>query len=68
MKFVEFMTSTWGRLLRVVAGLVLVYVGYMVPGAWGIVLMVVGAIVFLAGVLNYCLFAPFFGAPFWTKR
>jgi hypothetical protein len=30
---------------------------------WGIVLAAVGVVVFLAGLLNFCLFAPIFGAP-----
>ena len=68
MGFVKFMSSMAGRLLRVVAGIALILVGlYVVTGTGGIILAVVGAVVLLAGLLNFCLAAPLFKAPFWGK-
>jgi len=64
MGFVKFMASTAGRILRVVAGLALVYVGYFViKGVGGDVLAVVGLAPIAAGVFDFCLLAPLFGAP-----
>lgn len=67
MGFAKFMSSIWGRLLRVVAGLGLMYWAYMLTGFWVYVLVVVGAVVLLAGALNFCIFAPLFGGPFRGK-
>jgi hypothetical protein len=67
--FVVFMSNTSGRMLRVVAGVILALLGLFVAPA-GIprdVLIGLGVIVFLAGALNVCLFAPLFGAPFMGK-
>ncbi len=64
MGFAKFMASAAGRGLRIVAGIALVIAGFVwVTGVWGIVLAAVGVVVFLAGLLNFCLFAPIFGAP-----
>jgi len=64
MGFVKFMASTAGRILRVVAGLVLIYVGYFViKGVGGDILAVVGLAPIAAGVFDFCLLAPLFGAP-----
>ncbi len=37
---------------------------HLAAGAWTVVLIAVGAVVFLAGALNLCIFAPLFGGPF----
>ena len=64
MAFVNFMASTAGRLVRIVAGLVLIVVGlFEVGGTGGIILSVIGVVPLLAGVLDFCIFAPLFGAP-----
>ena len=64
MGFAKFMASTAGRILRVVAGLVLIYVGYFViKGVGGDILAVVGLAPIAAGVFDFCLLAPLFGAP-----
>jgi hypothetical protein len=67
--FVVFMSGTAGRAVRIVAGIVLVLVAiYLVaPGVGRDILAVVGVVVFLAGAVNFCLFAPLFGAPFLGK-
>ncbi len=62
--FVSFMASTAGRILRIVAGLVLIAWGIMgLGGAVGILIAVVGAIPLLAGLFDFCIFAPLFGNP-----
>ena len=65
MTFLKFMANPLGRGARIVAGIVLVALGLLVVGqTLGIGLAVVGTIVFLAGALNFCLFAPLAGGPF----
>lgn len=68
MGFATFMASTTGRIIRVVAGFVLVGVGLVVALAvgntvLGIVLGVIGLVPLVAGAFDFCVFAPFFGAP-----
>jgi hypothetical protein len=68
MEFARFMSSSFGRLLRIVAGIALVVVGLVaVHGTGGIILAIVGLVVAAAGLLNFCIFAPLFGGPFWAK-
>lgn len=57
MAFVEFMESGAGRLIRVVAGVVLIVLG-LVLGGWWLVLSVVGLVPLAAGALGFCLLAP----------
>lgn len=62
--FVKFMASTTGRIVRVVAGLALIIWGLMgLGGTVGIIVAVVGAVPLLAGIFDFCIFAPLFGAP-----
>ena len=62
--FIGFMASTTGRLVRVAAGLALVLWGLMgLDGISGIVVAVVGLVPLLAGLFDFCVFAPLFGAP-----
>lgn len=69
MGFARFMSSAVGRILRVLAGIALVLLGLViVDGAWGIVLAVVGLVPLVAGLLNFCVFAPLFGGPFLGKE
>ena len=68
MGFARFMSSLFGRLLRIVAGVALIVVGLaVVHGAGGIILAVVGLVVGAAGLFNFCIFAPLFGGPFWAR-
>jgi Na+/glutamate symporter len=68
MGFARFMSSTLGRLLRIVAGIALIAIGlWTVGGTWGIVLAVVGLVPLVAGIFNFCVFAPLFGGPFLAK-
>jgi len=64
MGFAKFMSSAWGRGLRIFVGIGLVYWGYSLGDVWMYVLLVVGAVMALAGALNVCIFAPLFGGPF----
>ncbi len=62
--FVKFMASTTGRIVRVVAGIGLILWGIMgLGGTTGIVVAVVGAVPLLAGLFDFCVFAPLFGNP-----
>jgi hypothetical protein len=69
MGFARFMSSWFGRLLRIVAGIALIAVGLaVVHGIGGIILAVVGVVVAAAGLFNFCIFAPIFGGPFWARQ
>ncbi len=62
--FIKFMASTAGRVTRVVAGLALIAWGLLgIGGTAGIVVAVIGLVPLLAGLLDFCVFAPLFGAP-----
>jgi hypothetical protein len=62
--FVSFMASPIGRLVRIVAGVALIAWGLLaLGGTLGIVVAVVGAVPLLAGLFDFCVFAPLFGAP-----
>ena len=63
--FVKFMASRNGRITRIVAGAILIILGFFVVEntTTGIILMVVGLVPLLAGIFDFCLLAPLFGAP-----
>jgi uncharacterized membrane protein HdeD (DUF308 family) len=63
--FVKFMASRNGRITRIVAGAVLIILGFFVVTntTTGIILMVIGLVPLLAGIFDFCLLAPLFGAP-----
>ena len=62
--FITFMASTTGRIVRIVAGLALIAWGlWGLSGAAGILVIVIGAVPLLAGLFDFCVFAPLFGAP-----
>jgi hypothetical protein len=62
--FVSFMASTAGRIVRIVVGLVLVVWGWFgLGGAVGIIVAVIGLLPLVAGVFDFCIFAPLFGNP-----
>ena len=63
--FSKFMASTSGRIIRVVAGAALIAWGLLgLGGTAGIIVAVVGAVPLLAGLFDFCVFAPLFGDPF----
>ncbi len=62
--FISFMASTAGRLTRIVAGIALVVWGWFgLGGTAGIVVAIVGLVPLIAGLFDFCVFAPLFGAP-----
>ena len=62
---IKFLTSAAGRITRIVAGIALIAWGlFGLQGAAGIVIAVIGAVPFLAGLFDFCVFAPLFGYPF----
>ncbi len=61
---IKFLASGSGRIVRVAAGVALVALGlFAVHGTGGIVLIVVGLVPLVAGLFDFCVFAPLFGAP-----
>ena len=62
--FVSFMASTTGRIVRIVVGLVLVAWGWLgLGGVTGIIVAIIGLVPLLAGIFDFCVFAPLFGNP-----
>ena len=65
MGFVRFMSSPAGRLLRIVAGLAMVVLGFTgMQGAAGWAVAAAGSLPIAAGGFNFCALAPLIGAPF----
>ncbi len=64
MAFARWMASGWGRVARIVAGLILIGLGLYLQNPWGLVVAIIGLAPLAAGVFNFCLFAPLFGGPF----
>ena len=68
MGFAKFMSAWTGRITRIVAGIALILIGLLaVGGTGGTILAVVGLVPLIAGVFNFCVFAPLFGGPFLAK-
>ncbi|MFN2227489.1 MAG: DUF2892 domain-containing protein [Anaerolineae bacterium] len=65
----RFLASSTGRVVRAVAGLVLILVGLLaVGGVGGWILAIVGLVPLAAGLFDFCVFAPLFGLPFVGPR
>jgi hypothetical protein len=65
----QFLAGPAGRLVRAVAGVVLIVVGIaVVGGVGGWILAIVGLVPLVAGVFDWCFFAPLFGLPFLGPR
>ena len=61
---VSFLASPAGRITRIVAGIALVAWGLLgLTGTTGIIVTVVGLVPLVAGLFDFCVFAPLFGAP-----
>lgn len=67
MGFTKFMSSPFGRVSRIVAGIAFIVPGLALGGAW-VTLSVVGLVPFVAGLSNVCLLAPVLGEPFRTRE
>ncbi len=63
-----FLASQTGRLVRAVAGIVLIIIGLYVAlesdSAVGWVIAVIGLVPLAAGLFDFCVLAPLFGYPF----
>jgi hypothetical protein len=61
---VAFMASSTGRIVRIVTGIALITFGLVgLQGASGILAAVIGAVLLLAGLFDFCVFAPLLGCP-----
>lgn len=60
MRLLDYMSTGPGRVIRVVAGLVLMLTGSALGGAWW-ALTVFGLLPLATGVFNVCPISPFFG-------
>lgn len=63
--FGQFMASTPGRGLRIVAGLTLLFLGWVSGGTSGSILAVVGLVPLSAGTFDFCVLSALFRGPFW---
>lgn len=62
--FIRFMASGTGRIVRIVAGAALIAWGLLgLTGTTGIIVAVIGAVPLLAGLFDFCIFAPLFRLP-----
>ncbi|MFQ3566761.1 MAG: DUF2892 domain-containing protein [Aggregatilineales bacterium] len=69
MGFAKWMAQPLGRLIRIIAGIVLIALGLGVIGdTAGLIVAIIGVLPILAGVFNVCLIAPLIGAPFQGKK
>ncbi len=67
--FVKFMSSPAGRITRIIAGIALIVIGLLaVHGLGGTILAIVGLLPLVAGLFDFCVFAPLFGAPLGGKQ
>jgi hypothetical protein len=65
----RFIAGPAGRVIRAVAGLALILVGLLlVKGSGGWIMAIVGLAPLLAGILDFCIFAPLFSLPFMGPR
>jgi hypothetical protein len=62
---ISFLASPTGRIVRAVAGVALVLWGLLgLSGATAVVIILIGLVPLVAPLLDVCVFAPLFGAPF----
>lgn len=65
MQFVKFMTSSAGRVARIILGIAVIALGQLVvQGTIGTVMSVVGLIPIAGGLLDFCLIGKALGYPF----
>jgi hypothetical protein len=63
--FFNFIASPAGRVVRIVAGLILIAADlWWVNGIGGSFLVIAGLALLLAGFIDRCVLAPLFGLPF----
>jgi hypothetical protein len=62
--FVSFMASPAGRIVRMVAGVALIAWGWFgLGGVTGTIVAIIGLLPLVAGMFDFCAFAPLFGNP-----
>lgn len=67
--FAQFMASAAGRIVRIIAGALILYWGYTKWGtAAGTILVIIGLIPFLAGVFDVCVITALAGGPFVGRK
>jgi len=64
MAFARFMSSPFGRIARIVAGLVIIVLGVLTQSLWAIPIIAVGVVFIVAGAANVCFISPLIRAPF----
>ncbi len=65
MQLVKFMTSSKGRVARVIAGLVILTVGLaVIQGTLGLILALIALVPIAGGVFDFCLAGVALGYPF----
>lgn len=64
MGFIAFMSSTFGRWLRIVVGIVLAFVALGLAPIAGLIVMSLGILLIAVGASDTCLLAPLFGRSF----
>ena len=68
MNFSKFMARVAGRILRIIAGAALIYLGFFVmKNRAGYIIGVIGFAPLLASIFDFCIFAQSFGIPFMGK-
>lgn len=60
-RVIVFLQSGAGRILRIILGIALIIAGFLVQGASGLIIGLIGAVPLIAGIAGVCLFAPLFG-------
>jgi hypothetical protein len=63
MKFLSFMSTPIGRVLRVVMGAVIIAIGLSLDGGLGTALVVFGFLPPITGILGLCPINPLVGRP-----
>ena len=65
MTFVTFMTSNQGRMMRVIAGIVLMSIGlFVIKDTLGTILALIALVPIAGGVLDFCVAGVLMGYPF----
>lgn len=68
MEFARFMATNVGRMMRILAGMILILGGLaLLAGFWKFILVGAGLLLMAAGVFNFCFIAPLVGGPFFGK-
>lgn len=63
MKFLSFMSTPMGRVLRVLMGVVIIAMGVSIGGGFGTALIVFGFLPPITGILGLCPINPLVGRP-----